>query len=433
MEDKELAGRLKDAIPGNPDLISERVVTEATQATGRKGPLFAPARRFALAGGGLASFAALALVVSMAMPQEPLIRMATGGNASPMAASDARVEASDKMMWIGPTNYEYITDGLSDQGGRGKIYELRLDGSPEELLAKVGSYFGLAGEVSKEEWSSDQYPSYFVGKEGQRASVQWYGTGNWNYSFWDEKSYVCENKTVTDDQGNSYEVCEQILTPELVPSEQAMRKQAGEIFNALGLTITESDIRVSRSEWGGNAAASLRVDGQETALEWGVNWDSSGRLNFAYGHFATVVDRGEFDTVSPLEAVSRIKDGRWYGSPASANYSMVGASARGYAVDSIAVEPAPAETSAPAEDGKATIMPVMPDQEPVTISLTIKAAEKAPLLIFDQSGKGWLVPGYLLKNDQGWFDSIVSVKEGIIELPKLEERVGIMPLPAPEN
>jgi hypothetical protein len=28
------------------------------------------------------------------------------------------------------------------------------------------------------------------------------------------------------------------------------------------------------------------------------------------------------------------------------------------------------------------------------------------------------VPGYLLKNDQGWFDSIISLEDGVIELPE---------------
>jgi hypothetical protein len=37
----------------------------------------------------------------------------------------------------------------------------------------------------------------------------------------------------------------------------------------------------------------------------------------------------------------------------------------------------------------------------------------------------WLVPGYLLFNDQGWFDSIVSLEEGVIQLP---EPVDVMPL-----
>ena len=38
----------------------------------------------------------------------------------------------------------------------------------------------------------------------------------------------------------------------------------------------------------------------------------------------------------------------------------------------------------------------------------------------------WLVPGYLLYNDEGWFHAIVSVVEGVIALP--EPADDIMPM-----
>jgi hypothetical protein len=37
----------------------------------------------------------------------------------------------------------------------------------------------------------------------------------------------------------------------------------------------------------------------------------------------------------------------------------------------------------------------------------------------------WLVPAYILHNDQGWFDVILAVEEGVIQLP---EPYDIMPL-----
>ncbi|MEY3625424.1 MAG: hypothetical protein RL696_805 [Actinomycetota bacterium] len=87
------------------------------------------------------------------------------------------------------------------------------------------------------------------------------------------------------------------------------------------------------------------------------------------------------------------------------------------AVDSIAVdEPAP-DT------------PV----EPQIVQLVVNRSETAMpamLGVWDSVGGFWLVPGYVLFNDQGWFDSIIALEEGVIELPKYEE---VMPLiePAP--
>jgi hypothetical protein len=55
------------------------------------------------------------------------------------------------------------------------------------------------------------------------------------------------------------------------------------------------------------------------------------------------------------------------------------------------------------------------------VDLKINKSETAMLGVWDAAGGFWLVPGHLLYNDQGWFDSIISLEEGVIELPKYEE------------
>jgi hypothetical protein len=47
-------------------------------------------------------------------------------------------------------------------------------------------------------------------------------------------------------------------------------------------------------------------------------------------------------------------------------------------------------------------------------------------MIYDKSGGAWLVPGYILKNDQGWFDAVIALVEGVIELP---EPYAVEPMP----
>ena len=61
------------------------------------------------------------------------------------------------------------------------------------------------------------------------------------------------------------------------------------------------------------------------------------------------------------------------------------------------------------------------------VTLKLNSSEPQLLMIYDKSGGAWLVPGYLLKNDQGWFDAIISLEEGVIELPE-PMNVGIMPI-----
>ena len=55
------------------------------------------------------------------------------------------------------------------------------------------------------------------------------------------------------------------------------------------------------------------------------------------------------------------------------------------------------------------------------MDLKINKSESAMLGVWDAAGGFWLVPGHLLYNDQGWFDSIISLEDGVIELPKYEE------------
>ena len=425
-EFENLKSRLVSADPArHVESINESVVAAAPLNKPARTPLGKRFRQFAFSGSLLATAGAFAMVVTLAMPQQPLIRMAESGaaNSSPMAAGMS-VESDAKMMWPGFVQYEYDTTALGENTGSGKIYQLQLNGSPEQKLKLIADYFGLEGDIRLEEWSTPEYPSYAVGKDSNVAGVSWAGTGNWYYSFWDDSSFKCENKLIELEDGSSYESCEPILTPELVPSEEQMKAQATEVFAALGMSVTDSQLRVSRSEWGGSVNAAVQIDGQDTALEWGVNWDGAGRLSYAFGHFAEIVDRGEYRTVSPKTAAERIKDGRWFGSPASMAYNFGGTPTVRTMDASPAVEPA--EDAEMTSDAMVAEEPVAP-MEPEIVNLKLESSTEALLMIFDRSGGAWLVPGYLLNNDQGWFDSIIALEEGIIELPEPYE-VGIMPI-----
>jgi hypothetical protein len=54
------------------------------------------------------------------------------------------------------------------------------------------------------------------------------------------------------------------------------------------------------------------------------------------------------------------------------------------------------------------------------------------LSVWDANGEVWLVPGWILINDQGWFGAVIAVIEGVIQLPE-ETDFGIMPLPADDT
>lgn len=428
----ELQARLQSADPArDSSVLNEGLVAQAPLAKPKRLPLSRRIKLTLLSGSSVAAVSALMLAVSLALPQQPLIQMASGGQqgrAEAMLSSDAAAPGMKMIapMWI---EYEYDTTALSEETGRGNVYQLVLDGDPKQKLQQLADFFGVEGEIREEEWSSPEYPTFAIGKPERQVSITWAGTGNFYFNSWDENSYRCENKTITLEDGSSYESCEPIATPELIPSVDAIRAEAFKIFEEFGLGITKDKIRVDRSDWGASAIGAVQIEGQDTALEWWINYDGAGKLSSVAGHFAKPLSRGEFNTVSAKDAAARIKDGRWFGSPASSVWSQYSQGAMGLrttdAASAPAVEPAPEATTKESSDTEVEVQPI--DVKPEIVTLKLTGSEKQLLMIYDKSGGAWLVPGYLLKNDQGWFDSIISLVEGVIELP---EPYVVEPLPA---
>jgi hypothetical protein len=175
----------------------------------------------------------------------------------------------------------------------------------------------------------------------------------------------------------------------------------------------------------------MYIDGQPTNVEWYLGWSSTGILSYAGGHSVAAEAMGTFDTISALSAVDRLADWRWSGSPSGLFYQRF--------QPPMVAEPAPyirsgeANSDSESADSSIAIDPMPGDQpEPETLTLTILEAESALLSVWDANGEVWLVPGYILINDQGWFGAVISLIEGIIELPK-DTGVDIMPLPADDT
>lgn len=429
---EDLKARLNSADPARDSaVLNEGLVAQAALSKPKSIPLSRQLSLALVSGSAVAAVSALTLAVSLALPQQPLIQMASGGQqgrAEAMLSSDA---AAPGMKMIAPTwiVYEHDASALSEETGRGTVYQLVLEGDPKEKLQQLADYFGVEGEIREEEWSSPEYPTFAIGKPERQVSITWAGTGNFYFNSWDQNSYKCENKTITLEDGSSYESCEPIATPELIPSVEKIRSEAFGIFENFGLEISKDEIRVDRSDWGASAIGSVQIDGQDTALEWWINYDGAGKLSSVAGHFAKPVARGEFNTVSAKDAAARIKDGRWFGSPASSVWNKYSQGAMGLrtadATTEPAVEPAPDLTTKEGSDATTEDQPI--DVKPEIVKLKLTGSETALLMIYDKSGGAWLVPGYLLKNDQGWFDSVISLVEGVIELP---EPYVVEPLPA---
>ena len=471
---EDLEARLAKADPAyksTAPTLSAELISEAIKANKQIGIadrfqlLSARARSLTLGSlaSGVAGVAAIALVVTIT-PQ-PLIQL----SASPLSSQTAlgmSAEASDKMMSMPFQTYQYVAGpGLSNESGSGQVYKLVRQGTPESVLANLAEVFDISGSVKKFPDYSPEYPGFYYGEtddpwgiETQEPMVYiwWSGTGTWSYSNSLASSSISSDCVNLDADGNCQEWVEPVATPELLPARADAIATALEIFSSTGLSVTESDLRVDYSDWGVNISAALKVDGKPTSIEWYVGWSSTGELSYASGHAVVAQAVGSYNTVSAAASVSRLSDWRWFGSAAYASYEkyqppVSDLSVRSEPYAEPATEPEVSETEQPVEPEpgvSASPTPVEPEPvepeptepapiepapiEPEVITLTVVSAEAALLSIWDSAGDVWLVPGFILVNDQGWWSSIISLIEGVIALPE-PSTMDIMPLPADDS
>lgn len=424
---------------------------------------------------GLSSIAVVGVLVTtfVSPPQEPLFALAggSGGAASAeMADMDTRLG-----MWI---EYDYVAGaGLGTEGGAGEVYALELEGSPIEHLSALGSYFQVAGTPVESDYFDPQWPLYVVGSQdwtGPAVNLTWNGTGPWYYD--NPNAYpesVCIDVPVP--EGAIEDRYQECVSPPLsgpLPSIEDAKSEAVAIFAAGGLDVTEDDIRVlSQDSFSVGVSAYLQVDGQDT-LEWTAYWYPGPILASASGHFSRVVERGEFETISPTAAVDRLAGGQWWGSPSASFYFGFNVATEAIASETVAEEPSvdpeieprtPSDgESAPGFDPDAPVTnedppaeepidpalgdpdfvdpeilepgspdPIMPT-EPDRITITVNSAEATLLLVWDANGNAWLVPGYVMRHGSEPWDwtTVISLIEGLIEMPE-PMPVTIMPVPEP--
>ncbi len=460
---------------GSADSAPELAPELVTSASSRRAPrLINHGRVTRAASVSMAAVAAVAVgslvIANPFAPRAPLF-LAAEGSGPASAQSSALAEDARMAMWI---NYEYLAgNGLSTDAGRGSVYQLQRVGTPEQVLRDAAAEFGLGGDVVESAYFDPAYPTYVIGAEDGTApslTVTWSGTGSWWYS--NPSAYpppVCERVAGQDENGESFEYDDCVQPPienSLAPSGAEAQAQAAELFGATGLDVDADEIRIIADEWQTMAAASLTVEGVATAIEYAMAWAPTGEIAWATGHAIDVIDRGEFDTVSAVSAVERLSDWRWFGA-AGPDYQggmNILAAESGVARDAgaplgspdISVsspvdepggsepgtgepsEPAPTEpgTSEPGEPGTEPVEPIDPGTgeepkpvdpgtesepeplpEPETVTVTVDEAEATLLLMWDSQGNAWLVPGFAMPHPDGWFNTIVSIIEGVIELP----------------
>jgi len=432
-EHDDLQKRLKNADPaaGAPDL-NATVVAKAGLRKTRQGLGFKASRLFAASGAVAVSALALSIVLPNYLAPAPLFTVADAGGETSKMSADAESSlgmVEDSMYWPGWSTYEYSAGpDLGTQNGKGNVYQSKLVGEPLSLLRSMAAIFGVDGEPVRDEWSDEKYPSYSITVGNKYLSAYWSGTGSWSYSNWSELDYSCEEPAVRSDSEEELSYCEPKLTPELIPTVDELKLLTAELMLKTGQTYNPSDLKIYRDDWGANVSLPYLSNGVDTGAWTYISWGMNGELSYFSSHSFELVDRGQFDTVSPKDAVARISDGRWFGSaPDSFYQSMDGYGEVGPRVGS--EESVSKEASEPVDVISEEATPIddqplpidggeLPSEEPELVRLTITSSLELSLSVWDSQGNYWLVPGYILYNDQGWFDSIIALQDGVIELPE---------------
>lgn len=354
------------------------------------------------------------IIAGALSPKQLLISLSESG--AGMQAGAPNQLADSKMMMPNPYTYKYIAgENLSAESGKGSVFQLRLSGDPQEILQTVANQLGIKGEIFEPEYSSSEVPVFSIGSidgTGPSAIINWSGTGSWWFN--NPAAYptaACLDLDKSDD-GTEYcaEYEEYKATPAELPSKSEMVSLALEIFNATGLKVQAADIATSTYEWGASAFASMKIGVQDSPLEWAINWGANGELGSVSGHSVVAIDRGEFETISDEESVSRMSDWRYSSSIAQSIWNRYQPNGSGRVI---------------AYDDVITTEPAVPEPSPSTITEVIDRAERTQVMIWDKSGSAWVVPGNLLFTKQGWITPVFTLQDGLVELP---EPVEISPL-----
>jgi hypothetical protein len=440
--EEALVARLRAADPASgvePDLVALRAAVDARRAATPSDQLAArrprwtswPARAAAVAaaalvvggGGGYAIGAAGAGDSGGGFTAEAPITLqapetaADAGAGAPeiAAAPGGRTMAGLHAMWGGWYGRTvFHGSGLSTDSGSARGWALDASGVSAQAAAAAASALGVTGEP-RLEWGS-----WVVGSnDGTGPSLTLSADGQGALSYADPRNDVwyCDPSVreeatssdgaveggATEGAGAAPSVVEPCGERDLgpAPSEDEAARQLRDLMSRLGVDPAGYEVVVE--DYGDPyvfATAYHVVDGQRTGLTWSASFSGAG-VTWLSGFTASLVDLGEYDVVSPAEAVERMNDPRfgagWSGPIALARDASAAAAETGVVDEPDGTPPAPA---AP---GSAFAWPVT--------DVTIVEARLGVAVTSTRDGAAVLAPTYELTADDGSVWSVIAVAE----------------------
>lgn len=321
------------------------------------------------------------------------------------AAADERVAG---MSWWGWGRTVFTSSGLSEAGGSGRAWALDATGVVNEAtVTAAAAALGVAGTAQQLDGT------WMVGpNDGTAASVSMYPDGTGSLSYYDPAKDPWSCGVVTMQEGGDAATsdlvepggCEQRdLGP--APSAEDAASRLRDLLGALGVDAAGYELVSedwSDAQWTYVTAYQV-VDGQRSGLSWSATFTGAG-LHSLYGSLAPLVELGEYDVVSPAEAVERLGDPRF----------GAGGGPIAWAQDAVArsemVEPMPVTPTVPP-----AVTPGSQLSWPVA-EVTIVSARLGVAVHTQADGAVVLAPTYELTSADGGVWSVIAVVDEALDM-----------------
>lgn len=357
------------------------------------------------AAGGQPELAAAAITLTTG-PSGDAASSGAPGSPEAMAVPDAGLggaaRTADMSFWGGWGRTVFTSSGLSDEGGSHAAWALDAASVfSDATVAAAAAALGVAGSPEM------TYGAWSVGAtDGTGPVVTLSADGTASLGYYDPTTDPWSCTAVTEESAVEPEPCEQRDLGPAPQGEDAMARLRA-LLGSLGQDAASFELVAE--DYGDVAYSYVTayqvIDGQRTGLAWSASFTGAG-LQSLYGSLARVVEIGEYEVISPVEAVERLGDPRfgfgWGGPIAYADGATV---REGDAVQS--VEPTVPTVPATVTAGSRLSWPVT--------EVTIVSARLGVALHTQVDGAAVLAPTYELTSADGGIWTVLAVADAALD------------------
>jgi len=290
----------------------------------------------------------------------------------------------------------------------------------EEAVTRIAAAFGVAGDIVAlpPDWGG----GWRIGPDDGSAPAIWFGAdglGWWSYSApWNMTPDM--GVIATDQAVEPSTEPVQPQPPVGVPDAALAASLARQVFEQLGLEVSDADLEVYADDWGASVTLWHTLDGVRTGYATGLGFGANATITYAGGQLNEPERVTGFERVGTAAAFDRLaaNGGMWWGGGLAK--PMIDCAVP-MVDERMMVDPGVAtESSAGATDsGEPAPMPEpLPMPEPVvppTVTIEIVSVEEAWWTLYDMDGTVWVVPGYRFLDREGGEHLVPAVSDELVQ------------------